>query len=161
MIELKTSVLVAASMKMGALLAGTSLENANHLYEFGRNLGIAFQLQDDLLDSFGDPQKVGKKNGGDIAQNKKTFLFLKALQLASESDKKRLLQLYAEPTVQEAAKVLSVMEIFRKWGADQETQRLKERYQAKAMEELEKISAKEGREKLLRAFADNLMQRDF
>ncbi len=161
MIELKTSVLVAASLKIGALLSGTSPENAGHLYEFGRNLGIAFQLQDDLLDTFGDPEKVGKKTGGDIAQNKKTFLYLKALELADEADKKLLLHFYTDGASDERAKVQAVIKIFRKWGIEQETELLKESYRTKALECLEKIAAKDGREKLLRKFADNLMQRDF
>ena len=77
MIRLKTSVLVAAALKMGAIVAETSNENANLIYDFGLNLGLAFQLQDDYLDTFGDPETFGKQIGGDIIENKKTFLYLK------------------------------------------------------------------------------------
>ena len=79
MIEYKTAVLVGAAMKMGAIVAGTSEENANLIYDFGLNLGIAFQLQDDYLDAFGDPLTFGKQVGGDIIENKKTYLYLKAV----------------------------------------------------------------------------------
>jgi len=82
MVEFKTAVLVASAMKMGAIIANTSEENQDLVYEFGRNLGIAFQLQDDYLDAFGDPKTFGKQVGGDIIENKKTFLFLKALVLS-------------------------------------------------------------------------------
>src|SRR5690242_6778367 len=90
MIELKTSVLLAASLKMGAILGGSGEGNQEQLYEFGRNLGIAFQIQDDYLDAFGDPAKVGKQPGGDIMANKKTFLMIKALETASGSRLKEL-----------------------------------------------------------------------
>lgn len=82
MITLKTSVLLACSLQMGALCGGALGDNANKLYEFGKNMGIAFQLQDDYLDAFGDPEKSGKQNGGDIKANKKTYLLLKALENA-------------------------------------------------------------------------------
>ena len=85
MIELKTAVLVACALEIGALIGGASRVDARLLYEFGRNLGIAFQLQDDILDAFGDPEKFGKKIGGDIVQNKKTYLYLKALEIAPDN----------------------------------------------------------------------------
>ncbi|HRH61589.1 MAG TPA: polyprenyl synthetase family protein, partial [Chitinophagaceae bacterium] len=96
MIELKTSVLLAASLQMGAVLGGASEGNRQHIYEFGRNLGIAFQVQDDYLDAFGDPAKFGKDAGGDIRQNKKTFLLIHALETASAEQKKMLQQLMRE-----------------------------------------------------------------
>ena len=85
MIGLKTAALLAGAMKMGALIAGASDKDAQLLYDFGKNVGIAFQLQDDILDTFGDPEKFGKKVGGDIAQNKKTYLALRAMELANAS----------------------------------------------------------------------------
>jgi geranylgeranyl diphosphate synthase, type II len=91
MIELKTAVLIAASLKIGATLGGSSQKDADDLYEFGRSLGIAFQLQDDLLDTYGDPDIVGKKLGTDIVDNKKTFLMMKALENASSEQKKELI----------------------------------------------------------------------
>ncbi len=90
MISLKTSVLLAASLKMGAILGGAGEANRNHIYEFGRNLGIAFQVQDDYLDAFGDPDKFGKQLGGDIKSNKKTFLMIHALEMAPATQVKEL-----------------------------------------------------------------------
>ncbi|MFM7894761.1 MAG: polyprenyl synthetase family protein, partial [Flavobacterium sp.] len=95
MIEYKTAVLVGAAMKMGAIVAETSEENADLIYDFGLNLGIAFQLQDDYLDAFGDPETFGKQVGGDIIENKKTYLYLKAMEFANEEDKKQLLDLFS------------------------------------------------------------------
>src|SRR5690606_710944 len=87
MIECKTAVLVGAAMKMGAIVAKTSEKNQDMMYEFGKNLGIAFQLQDDYLDVFGDPKTFGKQSGGDIIENKKTYLYLKALEFSSREDR--------------------------------------------------------------------------
>ena len=98
MIELKTSVLLAACLKAGAIFGGASQDDANNLYEIGRLIGVAFQLQDDILDSYGDQDTFGKKIGGDIFENKKTFLVIKALQLLEESDKQKLLQLFSVKT---------------------------------------------------------------
>ena len=94
MIEQKTAILLATSLKIGAIIGGSSKEDANDMYEFGRNIGIAFQIKDDLLDAYGDPKKFGKKIGGDIDANKKTFLFLKALELCSTTDKEKILKLF-------------------------------------------------------------------
>ncbi len=94
MIEYKTAVLVGAAMKMGAIVANASLEDQHSIYEFGKNLGIAFQLQDDYLDVFGDPKTFGKQVGGDIIENKKTYLYLKALEFSNEVDKLELTQLF-------------------------------------------------------------------
>ena len=90
MIGLKTSVLLAASLQLGAVLGGAGLGNQQHLYEFGKNLGIAFQVQDDYLDAFGNPEKFGKKPGGDIMANKKTFLLLQAMKAATPQQQKEL-----------------------------------------------------------------------
>ena len=94
MIELKTSVLLAASLQMGAIIGGASAHNCNHLYQFGKNLGIAFQVQDDYLDAFGNPEKFGKDVGGDIRQNKKTFLLLHAIEVANRNSVKKLIFFY-------------------------------------------------------------------
>ena len=93
MIALKTSVALAASLQLGAILGGAGLGNQHHLYEFGKNLGIAFQVQDDYLDAFGDPEIFGKKPGGDIMANKKTFLLIQAMKVASETQQKELSRL--------------------------------------------------------------------
>jgi len=94
MITYKTAVLVACSLKMGAIIANASQKDANLIYDFGLNLGIAFQLQDDYLDTFGNPETFGKQIGGDILENKKTFLHLKLLEVINNSDKEKLLQWY-------------------------------------------------------------------
>ena len=122
MIVLKTSVALAASLQVGAILGGASEGNRNHLYEFGKNLGIAFQVQDDYLDAFGDPQKFGKDVGGDIRRNKKTFLLIHALEVATEQDKMELKQLM---TNNPADKVERVMAIFKNCNIDEWASSLK------------------------------------
>jgi len=112
MIRLKTSVLVAAALKMGAIVAETSEENANLIYDFGLNLGLAFQLQDDYLDTFGDPETFGKQIGGDIMENKKTFLYLKALEVANEDDKNKLQFYYKKKLEDNSIKITEVTRIF-------------------------------------------------
>ena len=114
MIRLKTSVLVAAALKMGAIVAETSEENANLIYDFGLNLGLAFQLQDDYLDTFGNPETFGKQVGGDIIENKKTYLYLKTLETASLEDKKILEELYSKKIDNNLIKIKTVKELFIK-----------------------------------------------
>ena len=112
MIRLKTSVLVAAALKMGAIVAETSEENANLIYDFGLNLGLAFQLQDDYLDTFGDPETFGKQVGGDIIENKKTYLYLKSLEVASEGDRGKLQFFYNQKLKDNSIKITEVTRIF-------------------------------------------------
>lgn len=161
MIELKTSVLVAAAMKIGALTGGASEVDAQRLYEFGRNLGIAFQLQDDLLDTFGDPEKFGKQPGGDIIQNKKTVLYLKALELAEGSVKTELLKWYAQDDFDEEEKVRRVKAIFSQLNIPSLTDELKSDYERKALQQLEGLQAPAERIGWLKAFAEGLMSREF
>ena len=104
MISLKTAALLAGGMKMGAIIGGANAEDAQRVYDFAWNIGIAFQLQDDILDTFGDPAKFGKKVGGDIVQNKKTYLVLKAMELAETATAAKLTQLMNTPTVERASK---------------------------------------------------------
>lgn len=156
MIELKTSVLLAASLKMGALLGGGSVANAQHLYEFGRNIGIAFQIQDDWLDAFGDPEKFGKQPGGDILVNKKTFLLLKAFELCNEAQRQRLKTLLQNNA---ADKVTSVLEIFHACRVDEWAAQEKEKYARQAMEHLENIAVLSVRKKPLAELADFLLNR--
>ena len=118
MIEYKTAVLVGSALKMGAIVAGASAENANLIYDFGCNLGIAFQLQDDYLDAFGDPLTFGKQVGGDIIENKKTYLYLKAMEFASASDKEQLAHLFSIQPLDNTDKINSVKELFRTTGAE-------------------------------------------
>jgi geranylgeranyl diphosphate synthase type II len=158
MIELKTSVSLAASLQSGAILGGAGEGNQRHLYEFGRNLGIAFQVQDDYLDAFGDPEKFGKKVGGDIIANKKTFLMIHALEVAPEPRKKKLLQLMKDSA---ADKVASVLDIFTGCGVDKWAVELKEKYTSIAFQHLEDIMVMDKRKDSLRKLAEFLVKREY
>lgn len=158
MIELKTSVLIAGALKMGALLGGAGEENAGLLYEFGRNVGIAFQLQDDILDAFGDPEKVGKKPGGDIAQNKKTFLFLKALELGNPEEKAHLKAWFSSSDSPE--KIEKVLGLWEKLGIRRYAEEAKNRFQDQAFLALEQVGADETKKRLLRELAGELLMRE-
>jgi geranylgeranyl diphosphate synthase type II len=158
MIGLKTSVLLAASLEMGAILGGTSDGNCRHLYEFGKNLGIAFQIQDDYLDAFGDPEKFGKEVGGDIRQNKKTFLLLHALEVANAEQKKQLQQLMEQNP---SDKVQQVLSIFKDCGVDEWAKQLKDKYLQTALKHLEDIAVLNVRKEPLKELAEFLIQRDY
>ena len=158
MVTLKTSVLLAASLQMGAMLGGSGGDNQNHLYAFGKNLGIAFQLQDDYLDAFGDPEKFGKQPGGDITANKKTFLTIQALEVASPVQKKELLRLMKEnPT----GKVESVLQIFTDCKVDVWAKNLKDKYLNLALQHLEDTAVISSRKQPLEELALFLVQRDY
>lgn len=159
MIEYKTAVLVGAAMKMGAIVAKTSKKNKEDIYEFGRNLGIAFQLQDDYLDAFGDPETFGKQVGGDILSNKKTFLFLTALQSGTENDVAELRTFFQSKSENNAQKIEKVKSIFETSGASKATQLEIEEYTDKAFETLENLELSEDKKEKLRVFAKNLMNR--
>lgn len=158
MIGLKTSVLLAASLKMGAIIGGSGQSNQQHLYEFGKNLGIAFQLQDDYLDAFGDPDKFGKQKGGDILANKKTFLLIRALETAPAAAKRELEQLLAG---NDPSKVQRVLTIFKDCGVDKWAGALKEQYAETAMQHLEDIAVVSTRKEPLKKLAQFLVQRDY
>jgi geranylgeranyl diphosphate synthase, type II len=157
MIGLKTSVLLAASLQLGAVLGGAGTGNQQHLYGFGKNLGIAFQIQDDYLDAFGDPGKFGKQVGGDIMANKKTFLLIRALQTASPEQLKTLKQLLKE---QDSCKIEKVLAIYRASNVDQWARDLKEQYMKTALDHLEEIAVLSSRKKPLRDLADFLLNRE-
>lgn len=158
MIELKTSVLLAASLKMGSILGGAGERNQKLLYEFGRNLGIAFQVQDDYLDAFGNPEKFGKQVGGDILSNKKTFLLIKALETAKGNNRKELETLL---TSNPDDKVDKVLHIFRECGVDEWARDLKSGYMDKALQQLEDIAVISLRKEPLKQLAEFLVQRDY
>lgn len=158
MITLKTSVLLAASLKVGSVIGGASEGNRNHLYEFGKNLGIAFQVQDDYLDAFGDPEKFGKDTGGDIRQNKKTFLMLHALEVCSGEHKAELKQLMSSSDENKVERVLS---IFKSCNVDDWANQLKEKYLNTALQHLEDIAVVSSRKKPLLELAGFLIQRDY
>ncbi len=161
MIELKTAVLVACALEIGALIGGAPKEDASALYEFGRNLGLAFQLQDDILDAFGDPKKFGKKPGGDIAQNKKTFLYLKALEVAPAELAERLAALFSSEAKDEAEKIDAVLEIYNQLDIKNLTEKTKEEYWQNSLQALKSVNAHPDRKLLLERFATALMNRDF
>lgn len=158
MIELKTSVLLAASLKLGALLGGAGEGNLHHIYEFGRNLGIAFQVQDDFLDAFGDPAKFGKQVGGDILANKKTFLLIRAMETASES---QLAELRSLADSNPPDKVEKVLAIFRSCGVDVWARELQDKYLNAALQHLDDIAVLSKRKLPLQQLAQFLVQRDY
>ena len=159
MIEYKTAVLVAAALKMGGIIAKASEIEQKSIYEFGKKLGIAFQLQDDYLDAFGDPATFGKQVGGDIVENKKTFLYLKAHELGSVMQKKELEDLYTIQPQDATAKIDSTKHIFTETGAKELTQSEIERFTQKAFECLQNMSIAIDKKELLRDFGQNLMHR--
>ncbi|MBE0390277.1 MULTISPECIES: polyprenyl synthetase family protein [unclassified Flavobacterium] len=159
MIEYKTAVLVAAAMKMGAIVAGTSEENANFIYEFGLNLGIAFQLQDDYLDAFGNPETFGKQVGGDIIENKKTYLYLKAMEFSSNEVQTELQDLFASNPEDNTDKIEAVKALFNSSGASKITQDAMQEYTFKAFDTLDKMNISKDKKEILRAFGENLMGR--
>ncbi len=160
MIEYKTAVLVAAAMKMGAIVAQTSEENANLIYEFGLNLGLAFQLQDDYFDAFGDPETFGKQVGGDIIENKKTYLYLKAIAFSEEVQAEKLRKLFEVQFENNEAKIDLAKEIFNNSGASKATQEAIQEYTFKAFETLDKMSIEKEKKEILRTFGENLMGRN-
>ncbi|OXA77949.1 geranylgeranyl diphosphate synthase, type II [Flavobacterium aquidurense] len=159
MIEYKTAVLVAAAMKMGAIVAKTSEKEADLIYDFGLNLGLAFQLQDDYLDAFGDPETFGKQVGGDIIENKKTYLYLKAIEFSSEEKATELQQLFGLQLEDNSEKIETAKAIFNKSGASKATQEAIEMYTFKAFETLEKMNINAEKKDILRTFGENLMGR--
>ncbi len=160
MIEYKTAVLVAAAMKMGAIVAETATENANLIYDFGLNLGIAFQLQDDYLDAFGDPKTFGKQVGGDIIENKKTYLYLKAIEFSDAHQQNELMQLFSIHLSDNDSKIATVKELFNSTGASKATQQAIQEYTMKAFITLDKMVISEEKKLILRTFGENLMNRN-
>lgn len=159
MIEYKTAVLVAAAMKMGAIVANASETCKSSIYNFGRLLGLAFQLQDDYLDAFGDPATFGKQVGGDIIENKKTFLYLKAMEDADSSVKKQLEGLFSLNPENPSEKIQTVKGIFETTGAKEKTRLEIEKYTNKAFQVLDNLSISEDKKKVLQAFGEQLMNR--
>ena len=160
MIEYKTAVLVAAAMKMGAIVAETSAENGDLIYDFGLNLGLAFQLQDDYLDAFGNPATFGKQIGGDIIENKKTYLYLKAIEFASAEEKAKLLQLFSVSLEENTIKIEEVKTIFNATGATKATQQAIQDYTLMAFATLDKMNISSEKKSMLRSFGENLMNRN-
>ncbi|MCD0469634.1 polyprenyl synthetase family protein [Flavobacterium sp. JAS] len=159
MIEYKTAVLVAAAMKMGAIVAKTSEKDGDLIYDFGLNLGLAFQLQDDYLDAFGDPETFGKQVGGDIIENKKTYLYLKAKEFSTPEKASELEKLFSLQLENNTDKIETAKTIFNESGASKATQDAIEMYTFKAFETLEKMDINAEKKDILRTFGENLMSR--
>lgn len=159
MITFKTAVLVAAALEMGALTGGADAGQAARLYEFGKELGIAFQLQDDLLDVYGDPEKFGKQVGGDILENKKTYLLIKALELAEGDTEKELAEWLASNPSEE--KVTGVRAIYDRLGIPNLVNEAIDHYHKNALNALALSGISDEGMKSFSAFAEQLMQREF
>lgn len=160
MIHLKTAVLLGGSMKVGAIVARTSKRNAQLIYDFGESVGMAFQLQDDFLDTFGDEDVFGKKNGGDIRANKKTYLYLKAIELGSAQQQKELKELFSIQEENNGNKVERVLSIFNDLNIEAKTQSLMDCYYDKAMKTLEDLNLSPEKKGILVKLAESLMNRD-
>lgn len=159
MIELKTAVLLGGALELGALAAGATPEDANHLYEFGRMSGIAFQLQDDWLDTFGTTEAIGKMVGNDIVRNKKTFLYLKALEIAEATPRTALREWYGTTPLDSTQKVATVTKMMRELGIPEEVERLRDDYQLRANAHLDAVSASIEAKAPLLALTESLLRR--
>ena len=158
MISFKTAVLLACSLQMGAIISNASKQDMKQIYNFGLHLGIAFQLQDDYLDVFGN-EEFGKKVGGDILENKKTFLYIKALELASEKDKKELLGLYSTNTIS-TNKIENVKYLFDKYQISELLQSEIKKYSLMAFENIDKLSVSNINKEVFVKFGKSLMYRN-
>ena len=160
MIRLKTAVLLATALQMGATAAGADEKDIHHLYSFGINLGMSFQLQDDILDLYSDVKVFGKRHGGDIADNKKTYLYLKALELASERDRKRLQQLFTlRIDHDEEEKIEEVQSIYDRLHVKEAVEAVMLEYDRKAFEALNAVNLPDEKKKHLRLYAELLSGR--
>ncbi len=160
MIELKTSVLIAASLKIGAICGDAGTYNSDLLYQFGRNLGIAFQLQDDLLDVYADTDVFGKLVGGDIVANKKTFLLINALTMAEGEVHANLTDWLSKKDFDRHKKIKAVTSVYNKLHIKELTQiKIKELFR-EALLSLDKVSVSKERKKVLETFAQQLMDRE-
>ena len=160
MIELKTAVLLAASLEIGALCGGAYATEAHKLYEFGRHIGIAFQLQDDILDVYGDPEKFGKQVGGDIVSNKKTFLLISALEKADAYSKEALMNWLQANGDNATEKVKSVTAIYDQIGIRSLAESEMQKHYELAIAALESMQVDDAKKKMLRGFSDSLMVRE-
>lgn len=160
MIRLKTAVLLGSVLKIGAIVAGADAKNQKEIYNFGINLGIAFQLQDDIFDCYGDVKIFGKMTGGDISENKKTYLYLKALELASNDDRNKLYQLFKTPKGRDENKIQTVLGIYDKYNVKNIVTDLMTNYYEKSLHNLNNIDIHEERKQVLREYANYLYTRN-
>jgi len=159
MIEYKTAVLVGAALQMGAIVARVSIDDQKNIYEFGKNLGIAFQLQDDYLDAFGNPETFGKQVGGDIIENKKTYLYLKALEFSNKEERDKLQELFATSLEDNTEKIATAKQCFVSSGSAQATKQAIEAYTNLAFKTLERLNVSNDKKELLKSFGTRLMNR--
>jgi geranylgeranyl diphosphate synthase type II len=160
MIELKTAVLLAASLKIGAIIGGAEDKDSDLLFEFGRNLGLAFQIQDDLLDIWGDANLFGKKSGGDIVANKKTYPLVKAMEIASSRQLKVLQEQFSQKEHDQEEKVKKVISIYDQLNIKEITENLANDYISKAFALLMRVNVAEKRKKELTGVASSLIGRN-
>lgn len=161
MVTLKTSVLIGCALKMGAIIAKASESEAQKMYDFGLNLGVAFQLQDDYLDAFGNPDTFGKQVGGDIIENKKTYLYIKALEKANTSSKARLRELFSVKKMDSTEKIEEVKAIFKASQSDILLKAAIDSYAERAFSILETIHLPKANKEKLKIFGENLMNRTY
>jgi len=159
MIRLKTSVLLAASLKMGAILGNASDEDSERIYDFGLNLGLAFQIKDDYLDSFGDQKTFGKRIGGDILQNKKTYLLCTALKKADANQRRQIFNIFK--IKDEKEKISSMIEMYRTLNVHRETEKSMEAFYKKALVSLNSLSINEINRKKLFELGESIYNRSF
>ena len=161
MIQLKTSVLVACSLKIGALIGGSSSKDANLLYNYGLNLGTAFQIHDDILDVYPIEDNFGKQVGGDIIEKKKTILLVELLKNSSSEDKKIIFQVLEDKDIDGSSKVSKIKEYYKKYNVLKLAVHSKDEYYEKAIDCVSQISISEDKKNLIKEFSEALMQRKF
>ena len=161
MIRLKTSVLLACATKMGAILADAPEQDAEALYKFGEQMGLAFQLQDDFLDVYGDTRVFGKAIGGDITSNKKTFMLINALNLANEQQRKELLHWVTAENFDRDEKVKAVTRLYNEIGIDRLAQERIAYYFGESRKYLEAVNLPDERKEYLRSYTEEMMHRQY
>ena len=159
MIRLKTSVLLACAVKIGAILAGASKEDADNLYKFGEQIGLAFQLQDDLLDVYDDPKVFGKNIGGDITSNKKTYMLINAVNRANASQREELMRWINATAFDRNEKVAAVTRLYDEIGIRQLCEKKMESCYQLGLQHLAKVSVSDERKAILKAYAAAMMKR--
>lgn len=159
MIELKTAVLLGASLQMGGVIGEASESDQNHLFEYGRNMGIAFQLMDDLLDTYGDAESFGKQVGGDIIQGKKTYLYLKTIELLEDKDETQFRKIYYQTDLSDQSKIDMAKQFFRDVNVSEYTNQLIEAYSVLASSHLDQLSIADDKKTILREFTKTLLER--
>lgn len=161
MIRLKTAVLLGGSLRIGALITGANEDQAQLIYNFGVNIGLAFQLKDDYLDAFGNLEKFGKNIGGDIEANKKTYLYLKCLELTSDEDRRTLSALYHEDTIENSEKIRRVLGLFDKYDLKTHITGEMENFYGKSLELMDKVDAPREKKNRMISYAEWLYKRDY